>query len=312
MGFGKLERKYRSDSALRRLVDFDCRGLALFDSLAALYCQAQRHPKQLFEDQTLMCGTSQVLIIVEGHIVLWKVRMAQRVRAANQFAARAQVGGQSLFDRPIGNTIQDLVNDLAQALGAKVPELSIDRHSPAHMDGGQSRISFNLAVFVVGAGNQLQLVRLVQSQRIGSALLVPLPLAKRDEARAGNQTFCVVGDDLLGARTGDEPPDYDRAAGALLIDSTDFEFIQPLFERAAIAHLITAGDTHSEIERCLHAVIQMANLNHAGSILVTRREIPEQVRDLDVVNLFSRRDFRERERQFARALCAKAWNTAGR
>ena len=139
------------------------------------------------------------------------------------------------------------MNNLAQAFCAKVAELSIDRHSPAHVNRCQRRISFNLAVFVVGAGNQLQLVRLVQSQRISTALLVPFPLAKRDEARAGKQALCVVGDDLLCARAGNEPPDYDRAAGALLIDAADFEFVQPLFERAAIAYVIAAGDAHGEI-----------------------------------------------------------------
>ena len=58
---------------------------------------------------------------------------------------------------------------------------------------------------------------------------------------------------MLGAGARDKPPDYDRTAGTLLIDSTNFEFIQPLFERASIAHLIAAGDAYTEIERRLHA-----------------------------------------------------------
>src|SRR5207302_8511627 len=116
--------KYRADSALRSVVDFDRRVFALFDSLAALYRQTQRHPKQLLENQPPMRGTSQILIIVECRIVFGKMRVTQRFGADNELAARAQVRRQSLFDRQVGNTSQDLVNDLAQTFSAKVAQFS--------------------------------------------------------------------------------------------------------------------------------------------------------------------------------------------
>src|SRR5258707_10311157 len=46
----------------------------------------------------------------------------------------------------------------------------------------------------------------------------------------------------------------------------------------------------------------MTNLDHARTVFITSRKIVEQILDIDGIDIFSRRDFRQRQCQFARAL----------
>src|SRR5882762_2773826 len=201
------------------------------------------------------------------------------------------------------------MNNLAQPFGAKVTQLPINGHVPADMDRRQPGIGFDVTFLIISAGHQLQLVRLVQSQRVRAAPVVVLPLSKSNETRARHKSFGVVVQDIARARSGDEPPDHDLSARTLLIDGTDFEFIERLFERAAIANLETAGNAHGEIERRFQAVIKVANLDHARAIFVTRRKIVEQVLDGDAGRVFSRRHFGQSQGKLARALLTKARNS---
>src|SRR5258708_39299562 len=54
----------------------------------------------------------------------------------------------------------------------------------------------------------------------------------------------------------------------------------------------------------------MPNFNHARTVFITSRKIVEQVFDLDGVDVLSRRDFRQRQCQFARALRTEARDAA--
>src|SRR5438132_354328 len=99
------------------------------------------------------------------------------------------------------------MNNLAQTFGAKVTQLPIDRYMPADMDRRQRGIGFNFTVSVIGGGNQFQLVRLVQSKRVGAAPAVVLPLSKRNETRARYKSLGVVVQDIARSRPGNKPPD---------------------------------------------------------------------------------------------------------
>src|SRR6266850_359168 len=54
----------------------------------------------------------------------------------------------------------------------------------------------------------------------------------------------------------------------------------------------------------------MPNFDHARTVFITTRKIVDQVFDIDGVDVFSRRDFRQRQCQFARALRTEARDAA--
>src|SRR5262249_28290854 len=97
--------------------------------------------------------------------------------------------------------------------------------------------------------------------------------------------------------------------GKPLVYRANLEFIKPLFERAAVAHLVPSRKSHREVEGSLKALIEMSDLNHAGPILIPRPKITGQIFDGCAVDIFSGINLRQRECEFARTLGTKTRNT---
>ena len=207
------------------------------------------------------------------------------------------------------------MNHFAQLLWAKVVEFPIDGYAAAYMDRRERRIALRIIALNLVAGwsirQNLDLVRLIQTQRIGLATFVPLPLAEGNEAHAARKSLRVTLDNPLRLVARQKRPDDDFPASALAIGGRYLENEQTLFDRTFVSDLIAAGNLYVEIERRFQTVIQMANLDHARTIFVTHREIAEQVLDIDAVEVFSRRHFGQRQRQFPDNLRPQATDAAG-
>src|SRR5438270_11445243 len=116
------------------------------------------------------------------------------------------------------------MHDLSHSFRAEFAELSIDRNSPANMNGRERRISallstdsvfrsthfiFDLGLSVAWLLHRRQHLQFicwfVQVQREGRTPTVPFPSAEGNEARTSRETFGVIVDDVISIGSRNEP-----------------------------------------------------------------------------------------------------------
>ena len=230
------------------------------------------------------------------------------------------------------------MHDLAQALRAELAELAVDGHAAADVDGRQGRVrrlverrlvgvllvSDGGALVLVdcgagiltlgdadegvlgrreGAGQHLQLVGLVEPERERVAARVPLPAAEGDEASPAREPLTVVGDDAARLLPRDEPPDDDRLLRPLGVAGRDLEDVERRRLRPAVlADLEAARDAHVQLQRSLGAVPQIRDARQVRAVLVTHRQVVEQILDCHLRRVPLVRHVRHRQRQPPRRL----------
>ena len=173
-------------------------------------------------------------IVIQRGVLRRKMNLAQRVGANRNIMPLAQIRRQGFCDHFGRNRFQHGVNHFAQLLWAKVVELAIDGHAAADMDCCERRIALRIIALSLVAGwiirKSLDLVRLIQTQRIRLATFVPLPLAEGNEAHAAGKSLRVTLDNPLRLVARQKRPDDDFPAGALAIGGRYLENEQTLFD----------------------------------------------------------------------------------
>src|SRR5215213_5100506 len=244
------------------------------------------------------------------------MNLAYCLSAANQASAMSQIRRKCFLYRLVVQEREYSMHDFSHALRIKLAEFAVYRHSAPDVNRRERRIRhvlfrlsrpwFGVVCWFVRAfwrrQEDLELVgSVIKSQLESVATCFPFPAAESDEACAARELRGVILHDVVCAPPRYKPPDDHFLSRHWTIDAGDFEDVElrsPVTAR--VSHGVAVRFCDGELERCFDTIVKVFDQSRPGSILVTHREVVEQVFDCDFGGVFLVRLRGERLREFVR------------
>src|SRR5437764_1412936 len=117
---------------------------------------------------------------------------------------------------------------------------------------------------------------------------VQFPFAKHNKPNAPREFFRVILDNSRRVRPRKKSPDYDIFARALTIGRRNLKNVESLTIRPASAsYWMPAGELNKQLQGGFHAILKVADAHQMRTILITHRQVKQEVLDRGSIDIFS-------------------------